>query len=101
MENINKNAVLTFEEKRALTGAAAIIYSYNEEDDTFTIIADERYAEDGRDTDYYDFDDFNVPALAIHCFIDVPARLPGDDEDNHRAKGEPLDYVGQFIVLPF
>lgn len=89
MNNPNQAPVLTFEQKRVCEGMPAHIISYDEVLDQFVIIADYvRYYEEGRDTAFYDFDAFRIPAMAVGAF----ASLKTDD---------PNDYVGLYIVIPF
>lgn len=89
MLNPNQNPVLTFDEKRNAGGVPAQIVEYDETTDTFMIAPDwARYNHEGRDTDFVDFENFNVPAVAIHCF----------SESGHEY---PEGFVGEFILLPY
>lgn len=92
MENANQNPVLSFDAKRNAAGVPAQIVDYREDADEFTIAPDERYFEEGRDTDYIDFEPFNVPACAIGAFTRF-----NENDDNP----SPHDLVGQYIVIPF
>ena len=93
MKNLNTKPILSFEEKHLCDIKGFYhpmrVSSYDEFSDTFTIENDGRYAHDGRDTAYYDLDDFTIPAVAIYA-------LTGADTDFD----DPHDWVGHLFLMP-
>ena len=92
MKNPNQKPVLTLEEKQ-LPEVKGLYYpmkvfSYDESTDTFSIVCDERYEHEGRDTAHYDLDDFDIPAVAIHA-------ITGADTDFE----EPQGWVGHLFLM--